>query len=111
MSSFTTRAIVLSLAVLMPLAASAQGVRGREANQQRRIGQGLESGQLTAGGAAGLESRESRINASRTADLAANGGHLTAGESRNLNRRENAASERIFTDKHNDIAQPGVTPR
>lgn len=105
------RYLALGAAILIPLAASAGEVRNREANQQARIGQGLQSGQITARGAIGLERRESNINASRTSDLAANGGHLTAQESRNLNGRENALSRQIYTDKHNDIAQPGVTPR
>ena len=105
------RLIAASLAILLPLAASAQEVRDREARQQQRIGQGLASGQITANGAARIENRERRINASRRADLASNGGRLTAGEYRNLNRRENAASAQIYTDKHNNVAQPGVVPR
>lgn len=111
MTSPQRRLMAAALAVLAPVAASAQEVRGRELHQQQRIGQGLSSGQITAGGASKLENREARINASRRADLAANGGHLTRGESRNLNRRENAASAHIYTDKHNDIAQPSVIPR
>ena len=105
------RLIAASLAILLPLAASAQEVRDREARQQQRIGQGLASGQITANGAARIENRERRINASRRADLASNGGRLTASEYRNLNRRENAASAQIYTDKHNNVAQPGVVPR
>ncbi len=99
------------VAVLSPLAAGAQEVRNREAHQQGRIGQGVTSGQITAGGAARLENRESAINTSRQADLAANGGHLTRGEDRNLNNRQNALSRSIYNDKHNDVAQPGVVPR
>ena len=111
MTTKTVPWIATVLAVAIPLAASAQDVRGREANQQSRIGQGLASGQITAGGATRLEGREGAINASRRADLAANGGHLTAGEHRRLNRRENRVSSRIYADKHNDVAQPGVVPR
>jgi hypothetical protein len=103
--------LAVSLIASLPLTGIAQEVRNREANQQGRIGQGLRSGQITAGGAAHLENRESRINQSRRRDLAANGGHLTAGETRNLNRRENSVSRNIYADKHNDIAQPGVVPR
>ena len=111
MTSNTVRLLAASLALLVPVAASAQEVSGREQQQQQRIGQGLASGQITAGGSAKLERREARINASRRADLAANGGHLTPGEYRNLNHRETAASAQIYKDKHNDIAQPGVVPR
>lgn len=111
MSPAKTHLVAAGLVMLVPLAVSAQEVRDREANQQGGIGQGLQSGQITAAGATHLESRESAINASRRADLAANGGHLTAGEYHNLNRRENGLSRQIYTDKHNDVAQPGVVPR
>ena len=111
MTSTQSFLLAASLAMLVPLTASAQEVQGRESNQQQRIGQGVANGQITSGGAAKLENRERRINASRRADLAANGGHLTPGAFHNLNQRENAASARIHTDKHNDIAQPGVVPR
>ena len=110
-----TKNTVLLLAGLLAaapsLAASAQEIRGREIDQQQRIGQGLSSGQITARGAANLENREAAINTSRAADLTANGGHLTGSEYRNLNRRENALSHQIYVDKHNDVAQPGVVPR
>ncbi len=111
MTSTHVRLLAASLALLVPIAASAQEVRGRESQQQQRIGQGVASGQITAGGANKIENRESLINASRQADLAANGGHLTPGEHHNLNRRENATSAKIYDDKHNGIAQPGVVPR
>ncbi len=111
MSRLHTTLLALSLVASIPMAALAQEVRDREANQQGRIGQGVASGQVTAKGAAHLENREANINASRRADRAANGGHLTARETRNLNRRENAVSGQIYRDKHNDVAQPGVTPR
>ncbi len=106
-----TTFLAIAFALAIPLSASAQEVRGRELNQQNRIGQGLQSGQITARGAANLENREARIDASRRNDLAANGGHLTAGEQNRLNRRENSLSNQIYRDKHNDVAQPGVIPR
>ena len=104
------RIVALALALTLPLAAHAGQVRNREARQQGRIGQGIASGQITAGGARHLETREQNINQSRERDLAANGGHLTGREQANLNRRENSVSRNIYRDKHNDIAQPGVTP-
>ena len=104
------RVMAGALAVLLPLAAHAGPVRNREAHQQRRISQGIGSGQITARGAQHLETREGNINRSRDRDLAANGGHLTGREQANLNRRENSVSRNVYRDKHNDIAQPGVTP-
>jgi hypothetical protein len=111
MASSSMKLFAVALVTFMPIIASAQEVRGREANQQDRIGQGLQSGQITAKGAAHLENREAAINASRQADLAANGGRLTHGEYRKLNRRETSVSHQIYTDKHNNAAQPGVVPR
>jgi hypothetical protein len=110
-NSTTLRMIAASLIIAVPLSALSQEVRNREANQQKRIGQGLQSGQITAHGASNLENREASINQSRRADLAANGGHLTPGEKSRLNQRENNVSKQIYRDKHNDIAQPGVTPK
>jgi hypothetical protein len=111
MKSTTLRMIAAALVVAVPLSAMSQEVRNREANQQSRIGQGLQSGQITAHGADNLENREASINQTRRADLAANGGHLTPGEQHHLNQRENNVSRQIYRDKHNDIAQPGVTPK
>ncbi|MDR5761412.1 hypothetical protein [Caballeronia sp. LZ035] len=107
MNSTSLRLIAAALIVAAPLLAFSQEVRNREANQQDRIEEGLQSGQITAHGANDLENREASINQARWADLAANGGHLTAGEQHRLNQRENTVSKRI----HNDIAQPGVTPK
>lgn len=50
-----TTFLAIAFALAIPLSASAQEVRGRELNQQNRIGQGLQSGQITARGAANLE--------------------------------------------------------
>ncbi len=111
MNSASVRLFAAALAVVVPLSAFSQEVRNREANQQGRIAEGVQSGQITARGASNLENRESSINQTRRADLAANGGHLTPGEHRQLNRRENNVSQQIYRDKHNDIAQPGVTPK
>jgi hypothetical protein len=111
MTARSLRIIAAALVIAAPLSAFSQEVRNREANQQDRIGQGLQSGQITAHGANNLENREASINQTRRADLAANGGHLTRSEQNHLNQRENNVSNQIYRDKHNDIAQPGVTPK
>jgi hypothetical protein len=111
MKSKAYRMLAAALVIALPLSAFSQEVRNREANQQERIGQGMQSGQITAHGASNLENREASINQQRRADLAANGGHLTPGEQHQLNHRENNVSKQIYRDKHNDIAQPGVTPK
>src|SRR5580704_13420907 len=73
----------------------------RQANQQDRIGQGLQSGSLTAGEAEHLEKNEAKIQQQKNADMAAHGGHLTKSEQNQINREQNAQSRQIYKDKHN----------
>ena len=81
--------------------AMAGEVDRREVRQQERIGQGVESGQLTPGETARLENQEKRIDNQVKAERAANGGHLTAAERRQVNREQNRESRRIYAAKHN----------
>ena len=78
----------------------------RKENQQQRIGNGVQSGQLTAGETANLETKEAAINGETKADRAANGGKLTAGEKKQVNSEQNAASKNIYNKKHNARTQP-----
>ncbi len=73
----------------------------REENQQDRIAQGVQSGQLTAGEASNLEKRDARINNEIKTDRAANGGALTPAEKAQVNRQQNRVSRHINRDKHN----------
>jgi hypothetical protein len=73
----------------------------RAENQQDRIGQGIKSGQLTAGEAAHLENNEAKINHEVRNDRAANGGKLTPQERAKVNRQQNRQSRQIYRDKHN----------
>jgi len=73
----------------------------RAENQQDRIGQGIQSGQLTAGEAAHLENNEAKINKEVRNDRAANGGKLTPQERKQVNRQQNRMSRQIYRDKHN----------
>jgi hypothetical protein len=73
----------------------------RQENQQDRIAQGIKSGQLTAGEAGRLETREAAVNHEIRADRAANGGKLTAQEKAQINRQQNRNSRAIYRDKHN----------
>jgi hypothetical protein len=76
-------------------------VQKRQANQQDRIGKGIENGSLTPKEAEHLEKNEARIESHKEADMAAHGGHLTKAEQHRLNRQENRASHRIYHAKHN----------
>jgi hypothetical protein len=73
----------------------------RKENQQDRIANGVQSGQLTAGETSNLESKEAAINGETRADRAANGGKLTTAEKQQINHQQNQLSKQIYTDKHN----------
>jgi hypothetical protein len=73
----------------------------RVENQQDRIGQGIQSGQLTAGESANLEKQESALNKEMAAEKQLNGGKLTNQEKAQVNRQQNHLSKEIYKDKHN----------
>jgi hypothetical protein len=73
----------------------------RKENQQDRIANGVQSGQLTAGETSHLETKEAAINGETRADRAANGGKLTAAEKAQVNQQQNQLSKQIYKDKHN----------
>jgi hypothetical protein len=92
--------MILVVSALSSLAMAAE-VDRRENRQQDRIGQGVESGQLTPGETAHLERQEQRIDNQVKAERAANGGHLTPAERAQVNREQNRESRRIYAAKHN----------
>ena len=92
--------MIVVVSALSSLAMAAE-VDRRETRQQERIGQGVESGQLTPGETARLERQEQRIDNQIQAERAANGGHLTAAERAQVNREQNRVSRRIYAAKHN----------
>jgi hypothetical protein len=76
-------------------------VNDRREDQQQRIANGVQSGQLTAGESKRLEAREANLNHEIKADRQANGGKLTPQERRQVNRQQNNLSRSIYNDKHN----------
>ena len=70
----------------------------RERNQQRRIRQGVRSGELTKREAHRLRRQERVTRAEERAAKA--DGKVTKRERRHLNRRENRTSRRIYRQKH-----------
>ncbi len=80
-------------------------INQRRENQQDRIAQGVNSGQLTAGETANLENKEAAINHEVRADRQANGGKLTPKERAQVNRQLNHTSRQIYRDKHNGAHQ------
>ncbi len=71
----------------------------RDLNQQQRIEQGLQSGQLSTKEAGKLETQEKRIDRVEAHDL--KDGKLSPGETAQINRMENRSSAQIYKDKHN----------
>jgi hypothetical protein len=76
-------------------------VNRREANQQKRIANGINNGSLNPKEASHLEKREASIQNQEQRDMAKHNGHLTKAEQRQLNHRENRTSRAIYRDKHN----------
>jgi hypothetical protein len=76
-------------------------VNNRRENQQDRIAQGVQSGQLTPGETTHLENQERALNGEIRADRNANGGKLTPAERQRINRQQNRVSNQIYRDKHN----------
>ena len=76
-------------------------VNQRRENQQDRIANGIDSGQLNAGETKNLESRESNLNREIRDDRSADNGHLTQPERQQINRQQNNLSHSIYQDKHN----------
>src|SRR5579862_288692 len=76
-------------------------VNDRRENQQDRIANGVDSGQLTAGETKNLEGREANLNREVKDDRAADNGHLTAAEHQQINNQQNNLSHSIYQDKHN----------
>src|SRR5271155_3435066 len=78
-----------------------QTIQQRKENQQERIGNGIQSGQLTAGETKNLETKEAGLNKEEHTMRADDNGHLTAADRAKLNRQQNGLSKQIYTDKHN----------
>ena len=110
-----TMKLILSAAALLALsvpAAFAQSststadpkpgeIQQRKENQQDRIAQGVQSGQLTAGETKNLETKEARLNKEERTMRAEDNGHLTAADRARLNRQQNRLSNQIHADKTN----------
>ena len=70
----------------------------RQANQEKRIDQGINSGALTPKETARLDQRETKIESDKLAAKA--DGKVTRAERRKLRREENRASAAIKRQKH-----------
>jgi hypothetical protein len=80
-------------------------IQERKENQQDRIANGVQSGQLTAGETKNLEKKEAGLNKEESNMRKADDGHLTAADRAKLNRQQNRLSSNIYADKHNGAVQ------
>jgi hypothetical protein len=76
-------------------------INQRKVDQQDRIGNGVKSGELTAGETSRLEHQESGINKEESGMRAQDNGHLTTQDRKTLQHQQNVESKRIYRDKHN----------
>jgi len=81
------------------LAQTVQQDQQRDVNQQQRIENGLQSGQLSTREAGQLEHQQQHIDKMEARDL--RDGSMSANEQARLNAAQNRASATIAADKHN----------
>jgi hypothetical protein len=116
--AFILTAVVASL--MLPAAAQTSDsttpaakpatINQRKENQQDRIGNGIQSGELTAGEAGKLEKKESELNHEERDMRKLDNGHLTAADRATLNQQQNKLSKGIYKQKH-DAQVQNVNPR
>jgi len=101
--NLATKTVVAAIgAALTSGFAYAQGTTAtveRDAKQQQRIEQGLQSGELTTKEAASLEKQEAKVETMQKNAL--RDGTLTPAEQARLDKAQNKVSADIYTDKHN----------
>ena len=95
----------LMAATLIAGGAPAGNIAKRQQRQQKRIAQGVNSGELTARETARLERQEARLNKEIARDRA-DGGGLSVAERRKITRQQNRESRRIYRQKHDGQTQP-----
>ena len=83
-----------------------RNINQQKENQQDRISQGVNSGQLSAGETSRLEHQEAGINKEEHGMRAQDNGHLTKQDRRTLRHQQRQESKRIYRDKHN--ARKGI---
>ena len=82
-----------------------QTVQQRKENQQDRIAQGVQSGQLTAGETSNLEKKEAAVNQEERDMRKLDNGKLTNADKKTLTQQQNQLSNQIYRDKHNAAVQ------
>jgi hypothetical protein len=89
---------LLLTATSAPVLAGTPVIDQRQANQEHRIEQGVQSGELTHKEAVRLEAQQYRID--KAEDRAKADGKVTRAERRQLQQKQNNASRNIHHQKH-----------
>jgi hypothetical protein len=103
MTKFKISIAALVIAALPALAfaqatSATPGIDKRQAEQQKRIDQGVKSGELTRREAARLEKGQAKVQ--RMEDKAKSDGVVTAKERKQITREQDKQSKRIAREKH-----------
>ncbi len=88
----------LAFAQPTPATSATPGIDKRQANQQKRIDQGVKSGELTGREAARLEKGQAKIQ--RMEDKAKSDGVVSAKERKRIEHEQDKQSKRIAREKH-----------
>lgn len=95
---------LLAMSVLSSAAwaqTTAEQDQQRNVNQQQRIEQGLQSGQLSTKEAGSLEHQQQHIDNMESRDL--KNGSISPSEQSRLNAAQNRESGAVYADKHNGV--------
>lgn len=104
MNKFLATAIIAAVSTVFLAVTALAGptdapvVKKRERNQQKRIEQGVKSGQLNPREAGRLEREQARIK--QDEERMKSDGKLTPGERAKLKREQDRASRHIYREKH-----------
>ena len=83
-------------------------INQRKHYQQRRIRQGVKSGELTKGETRKIEKQEHALNREERNMRKVNNGHLTKQDRKTLQQQQNHLSKEIYKDKHNNRKRAGA---
>ncbi len=98
-------------ALIIPASAqTSQSINDRKENQQDRIANGVQSGELTAGETKHIEKKEGELNQEEHDMRKLDNGHLTAADKATLNQQQNKLSSDIYKQKH-DAQTQNVNPK
>jgi hypothetical protein len=103
-AAFLSAVSLTTLAQTAPNPAATPGIDQRQANQEKRIDQGVASGSLTQKEAKRMENQQAA--AGRAEDKAKADGVVTAQERKRLHHAQNHTSRHIHRQKHDAQVAP-----